>query len=472
MESAAACLNFSLNHSTISRKDIDAPTILAVSDLISRFKAVPETLIIHSFETTGSVAAFRQALLVLAKTAIAADSVRTLELEAIFDNESVANGFCEFVCQLLEHTALESLRLYMTDIFLKDASGLAAALRKSQGLKSFELTAPTRLSDEACKRITRAAVSCIPLRELRLINNVVNGEIAAETLPLLLSKRPSLRSLDLSGSYLDLDDKAFSAGICALVELKLNDNPDISDQAVKSIVIGCRVLSVLDLRSCTEVTDVGAGILAGAMRNKWPITELRLDQTKIGDVGTKKIAEALRGNKRLVKLGMGRCGITLGGAESIVNAMIEHNRVLRSLHICHNNLGASGARLISLLMCKTRTLNELCAASNAWNAGDIAEVAKGLAENASLTKLNLSGNAINQKATEALVKVLRGNRTLARLNLKSEAFTDECACAVSAAVGEIAIRQLRLSTTQVGAKGRACFKDAMQMHPQFKVYYV
>ena len=69
-----------------------------------------------------------------------------------------------------------------------------------------------------------------------------------------------------------------------------------------------------------NITDVGVGYLAAALKNNSTIEELYLHYTHCNDVGLGHLLEMLGENKTLKKLELGNCSITEKGAQAVLKA--------------------------------------------------------------------------------------------------------------------------------------------------------
>ncbi|XP_072893418.1 NACHT, LRR and PYD domains-containing protein 3-like isoform X1 [Hemitrygon akajei] len=223
------------------------------------------------------------------------------------------------------------------------------------------------------------------------------------------------------------------------------------DCAVLSHVIGlCDTIKHLDLENC-HIRCEGIRRLGPGLHK---CQELRLGENKLGDSGVKLVSAALRNPEcKIQKLGLNNVGLTYSGAEDLASAL-NTNTSLTELDLNNDKLGGSAVKLVSAALrnpeCKIQTLWLERVGLTDSGAKDLASA---LSTNPSLTKLNLSNNklgdsgvklvsaalrnpeckiqrlwlvnvTLTDSGTEDLVSALSTNRSLMCLDLSSNSLTD------------------------------------------------
>ena len=135
------------------------------------------------------------------------------------------------------------------------------------------------------------------------------------------------------------------------------------------------------------MVDLGAIELAEALETNTTLTDLILDNNKIGDEGAKAIAEALKTNTTLINLKLSTNIIGDEGAYALAEAL-KTNTTLTDLILDNNKIGDEGAKAI----------------------------AEALKTNTTLINLKLSTNIIGDEGANALAEALKTNTTT-KLNL-------------------------------------------------------
>jgi hypothetical protein len=95
-------------------------------------------------------------------------------------------------------------------------------------------------------------------------------------------------------------------------------------------------VTTLYLQGC-RIDDIGASLLAFALRKNTTIQQLWLNRNKIGDVGADAIAFALSENRKLKILGLNYNSIGNYGGKAISNAF-KHNRVVTDVFLRGNEI--------------------------------------------------------------------------------------------------------------------------------------
>jgi len=149
-------------------------------------------------------------------------------------------------------------------------------------------------------------------------------------------------------------------------------NTDV-DYASTSIASDCTVLTMFtgrhhnrgqDLKQRpTGIGDLGASIIAKALKGNTGLAELGMSNDNIGDIGAIALAEALEGNTALTWLELGNNVIGDNGAIAIAR-MLKSNSALATLYLYTNDIGDRGATAIAEALKGNSVLTTLNLMSN------------------------------------------------------------------------------------------------------------
>ncbi|XP_072891876.1 NACHT, LRR and PYD domains-containing protein 3-like [Hemitrygon akajei] len=221
----------------------------------------------------------------------------------------------------------------------------------------------------------------------------------------------TIKHLDLQGCHIQCEGiQRLGPGLHKCQELRLGENK-LGDSGVKLVSAALRKpeckIQKLGLGK-VGLTDTGAEDLASALSTNPSLTELNLNDNKLGDSGVNLLSAALRNPEcKIQKLWLGKVGLTDTGAEDLASAL-STNPSLMELNLSYNELGDSGVKLVSAAL-----RNQECKIQKLWlgkvgltNSG-AEDLASALSTNPSLTELNLSYNKLGDSGVKLVSAALR-----------------------------------------------------------------
>ncbi|XP_032876390.1 NACHT, LRR and PYD domains-containing protein 3-like [Amblyraja radiata] len=173
-----------------------------------------------------------------------------------------------------------------------------------------------------------------------------------------------------------------------------------------------------------SLTDSGAKNLASALSTNPSLTELNLNDNKLGDSGVKLVSAALKNQDcKIQTLWLNRVGLTDSGAEDLASAL-STNSSLTELGLGGNSLGDSGVKKVSVALrnpgCKIQTLGLYYVGLTDSGAEDLVSA---LSANPSLTELELRGNTFTDQSVPALLRLILTLPSLERIGLEGNKFS-------------------------------------------------
>ncbi|XP_072133139.1 uncharacterized protein [Mobula birostris] len=247
-------------------------------------------------------------------------------MELNLNDNKLGDSGVKLVTAALKKANCKIQKLWLRDVGLtnRGAEDLASALSSNPSLTELNLGA-NKLGDSGVKLVSEA---------LR------NPECKIQKL--------GLYDVGLTDS--GAEDLASALSINrSLMELNLNDNK-LGDSGVKLVTAAlkkanCKIQK-LWLRD-VGLTDSGAEDLASALRSNPSLTELNLGANKLGDSGVKLVSAALKNLEcKIQKLWLYDVSLTANGAKDLISTL-STNQSLTELSLNDNKLGDSGVKLVS-----------------------------------------------------------------------------------------------------------------------------
>ncbi|XP_004343702.2 hypothetical protein CAOG_06978 [Capsaspora owczarzaki ATCC 30864] len=165
-----------------------------------------------------------------------------------------------------------------------------------------------------------------------------------------------------------------------------------------------------------EIGDVGAQVVAEALKVNTTVTHLKLRQNQIGDVGARAIAETLKVNKTVVEVILSWNQTGDAGAQAIAEAL-KVNTTLFSLNLSSTQLGDAGARAIAETLKVNTTLKYLYLSRNQIGDAGAQAIAEAVKVNTNLIWIRLNTNRIGDAGAQAIAAALGENKTTTELHL-------------------------------------------------------
>ena len=323
---------------------------------------------------------------------------------------------------------LETLYLDWNHISNEGATALADAIRRNASLVTLQL-GDNHIFDTGALALANSLPYNLALRHLDLSSNQLSDSAAEAFANVLVGANRVFESLNVNGN-LDIT----KTGECRLKQAfryresfriwfgqVLQDNLTTLD--LFSRTVGDEELIALSKRPNSPlkalyiggklITDRGASEFAQhcLANEECNLTQLYIQDSRIGDEGVAAIAEALKTNRSLRVLSLTFSGITARGANALRN-MIQENDTLQRLNLSGNNIGDEGLAALLKGLQNSTTLTALNLVGTGITDAEIDGVG-----DTCLKDLNLSGNCVSDQGALKLASSLLEDCSLERLCL-------------------------------------------------------
>ncbi|XP_062895925.1 LOW QUALITY PROTEIN: NACHT, LRR and PYD domains-containing protein 12-like [Mobula hypostoma] len=338
---------------------------------------------------------------------------------------------------------IQKLWLWNVGLTVSGAEDLSPAINTNRSLTELNLN-DNQLGDSRVKLLSAALRNSKRKIKKLWLRNVGLTDSGAEDLVSTLSTNPSLTELNLGANELgDSGVKLVSAALtnskCCIQKLWLRD---------------------------VGLTDSGAGDLVSALSTNRSLTELNLGVNKLGDSGVKLVSAALRNVEcKLQKLWLCDVGLTANGAKDLISTL-STNRSLTELSLNDNKLGDLGVKLLSAALriseCK---LQKLWLRNVRLTDSGVEDLASVLSTNPSLTELNLGANELGDLGVKLVSAALtNSNCCIQKLWLYDVGLTANGAKdLISTLSTSRSLKELSLSDNNLGDSGVKLVLDALRV---------
>ena len=306
----------------------------------------------------------------------------------------------------------------------KAADSTAAAISSNTKLQILEISGIFFLRAPNTKIVK--ALHCISgLIKLSISNNKFSHE-AADDIAFAVSCNTQLQELDVSNNVLEAPgvikiSKALQ-GIVTLKKLYIGDN-NITDEAADDIAIALSYntqLQVLDI-SNNHFQGVGILIIIKALQGIFTLTELYISNNNITDEAADDIAAVIYNNTQLQELDINNNHLQSTGAIKIAKALQNVSTVIK-LYISNNNITDEAADDIATAISCNTELQKLDINNNHLQSTGTIKIAKALENVPTLTKLCISNNNITDEAADGIAVALSCNNGLQQLDISKNKF--------------------------------------------------
>ncbi|XP_062895928.1 NACHT, LRR and PYD domains-containing protein 12-like isoform X2 [Mobula hypostoma] len=364
--------------------------------------------------------------------------------ELSLNDNKLGDSGVKLVSAALRKPECKIQKLWLRNVGLTDsgAKDLDSALRTNPSLTELNLSG-NKLGDSGVKLVSEALRNSECKIQKLWLQNVGLTDSGAKDLVSTLSTSPSL------------------------MELNLNDN-ELRDSGVKLVSAALRdsncEIQKLWLRD-VGLTDSGAGDLVSALSTNRSLTELNLGANKLGDSGVKLVSAALRKSEcKIQKLWLYDVGLTANGAKEIISTL-GTNRSLTELSLNDNKLGDSGVKLVSAALrvseCK---IQKLWLRDVGLTDSGVEDLVSALSTNPSLTELNLSYNKLGDSGVKLVSAALKNSDCkIQKLWLKHVGLTDSGAGDLASALStNPSLTELNLNDNHLGDSGVKLLSAALR----------
>ncbi|XP_078087829.1 NACHT, LRR and PYD domains-containing protein 3-like [Mustelus asterias] len=321
-------------------------------------------------------------------------------------------------------------------LFESQNKALAQSTVGSMEVLTFE---GLRLTPVDCAVLKHAITLCNAIKELHLTDCYIQGEGIQRLGPVLQ------KCLVLSIQGNNIGDSGVTRLSMAL------RNPDCKIQNLR-----------LDNNGLTSAC---AEEFACALRTNKSIKCLSMRNNHLGDSGMKQLAIALRNpDCKIQELGMDKNGLTESCVDDLASAL-DSNQSLTHLNLNKNNLGASGMKILSMVLgnpnCQMQKLqmenNGLTDMGNKYHYSAIGA-------NYSLMELNLDNNKLGDSGVQLLFAALANpSCKIQKLHLWNNGLTDSCVGDLSSALSvNQSLILLNLGNNKLEDSGMKLLSEALR----------
>ncbi|KAK3242724.1 hypothetical protein CYMTET_47573 [Cymbomonas tetramitiformis] len=217
-------------------------------------------------------------------------------------------------------------------------------------------------------------------------------------------------------------------------------------------------------------------LVMGLAKNRL-IRSLDLSENPIGAKGATMMAELLCSKnykmQTLTSVLMNKCDIDDKGAESIAYCLGLGNHTLKTLELSGNRIGDSGAEQMADLLMSNRCLTRVDLSWNSIRVKGSVAIAAALRENTSLQDLDLSTNGIETKGCLFVIEAMGQNTGVLKLDLSStRAGPEVCLVVCDMLRLNNTLQVLRLNMNPLGSDGGRHLMIGLQLSQSLKTLSV
>ena len=336
------------------------------------------------------------------------------------------------------NTSLASLALYgnqMSDIGIQL---LLTAAEKNTSLNTFSIGGSNKITNASTQIIADFLNTNTTLKTFAVVSTQID-DIGAQIIALAL-KNSTLTYFNFSGNTItDIGAQAFitalqnnyflitflldgtvSAENLTAISLLMARNTAVT-QAITRLKDNDPTLTSLDL-SNMHINDVGATLIAEALKGNTSLEYLNLNTNQIGDIGTTALANTLKTNNTLKILYLDINQITSTGVIALANALQE-NSSLTYLDLGDNDAGNMGANALAETLKINTSLNTLELGANNINDIGFSNLIDALNNNASIKILYFYNNEIDNAGAKLLITTLQNNYSIIYCDLSNNSIS-------------------------------------------------
>jgi Ran GTPase-activating protein (RanGAP) involved in mRNA processing and transport len=236
---------------------------------------------------------------------------------------------------------------------------------------------------------------------------------------------------------------------------------------------GCITLEHLNLNK-VGMTDKGIIALANAVKDHPCLSELYIDNNKIGRVGAKFLGECFKQNMTIQTISMSGNSMGSRGAAALAEALRDSHIRINHLELASNDIGPKGGAALAVAIAANSSLKYLDLSHNDLGDRGIAGFGPALSTNTSIEYLNISNNDITDTGAVALASGLGTNRSLLRLVLNRQNIGDVGVTEIANALAsnECSLQELHLDQNQIRNKGAIALADMLRTNRTLKMLSV
>jgi Ran GTPase-activating protein (RanGAP) involved in mRNA processing and transport len=351
-------------------------------------------------------------------------------------------------------TSLTYLKVSKIQLSIVGIRSLANALKINMGLEMLVLT-DCSIGSEGAEALgdmlkrNKSLTILVLSNDEEAWNGIGIGDVGVKALTCALKGNSTLEQLYLGQNNIGIEGATALASalkLNTLVNLDLSFN-SIGDEGVVALAdaLKCNTtLTELRLENCRIGDSGGAALLHVLKHYNTSLGYLSLDDNTVSDKISSAIDKVVTANEKGFRLLHAKEELDLSckavedeAAHAVEDedaaymaTELADNSVVTTLQLTNNKIGDAGSAGIAVALVQNQTLTTLGLGGN--RIGDVGSlaVAVALRSNSTLTKLVLSHNNIGPAGVVALAETLKTNSSLTSLDLSGNGVNDEGATAL------------------------------------------
>lgn len=204
--------------------------------------------------------------------------------------------------------------------------------------------------------------------------------------------------------------------------------------------------------------------------------KLEFEKNSFSDLGAIILADALRTSQSIIHVNMCSNDIGPEGAQALFGCLLENNTII-SLDLSskeglnRNRLGTQGVESLEWILQKNKTLQFLNLGSTSIGLTGLECILAGLENNSTLITLDIANNELGPQSSSLIANTLYTTQLL-ELNLSNNKLTDagidKLAAMFRISTKNTILEKIDLSNNQITSLGVAKLFDALQKNPYLK----
>ena len=393
---------------------------------------------------------------------------------------------------LKNSSTLQKLNLSENRLSINGIIIIAKALYVNTTLLILDIS-QSNLRDDGAVAISKCLENNNTLQEINMSSNKIS-DVGIISIVKGLQVNKTLQKLDISHNNLS-DDGAIAISEClkentTLLELNVS-YINVSDDGIINIGEALYVNIYTSLQklniSHNYISDEGAAVISRCLESNKTLQELDISHNKISNSGIISIGKALEFNSTLQILDMSHNHSYTGGVLTFSDHLKEKSKLhhlriswnnihldldsaLKSFSMYSNELGSTGAILVSAFLHHNTNIYELDISCNNVSDDGAVAISESLQYNNTLQVLNMSENEISNHGIISISKALQINKALQMLDISHNKMSDDGATAIGKCLkNNNTLRELNMSHNKISNNGVTNIGEALQMNTSLRI---
>eukprot|EP00439_Symbiodinium_sp_Y106_P028972 s4715_g3.t1 len=207
------------------------------------------------------------------------------------------------------------------------------------------------------------------------------------------------------------------------------------------------------------MSQSGVADFARALRGNSSVTEIQLDNAKVGDDGAAALADALKVNKTVEHIHLNANHVGDAGAAVFADTL-KINGTLKHVHLARNSLGDDGATAFAEALKVNSTVESIDI--DFIEGATTAVLASACFENDGVKRIKVDFKDVSQTGSAILVEAAAESSTVKAITIHGPIGQSGVAAFAKALKGNSSIAQVKLDTAKIGDAGAAALADALK----------